>query len=129
LRFQSGNAAAFDTINCPSIKRFRAYDLGNERISYVGSLIRVDEKTMRTTKILIAALVLGTTSLANAEEFDMQDAMSLAQGKRVETDCSINWKNPKDDKVYCFANARNQFMFKQNAKTFVPRAQKTFEAD
>lgn len=84
---------------------------------------------MRTTKILIAALVLGTTSLANAEEFDMQDAMSLAQGKRVETDCSINWKNPKDDKVYCFANARNQFMFKQNAKTFVPRAQLTFESN
>ena len=82
---------------------------------------------MRTMKITIGALVLCITTLASAEEFEMYDAMSLAQGKRVETDCSINWKNPKDDKVYCFANARNQFMFKQNAKTFVPRAQQTFD--
>jgi hypothetical protein len=84
---------------------------------------------MHTMKIFIGALMLGATSLASAEEFDGHDAMSLAQGKRVETDCSINWTNPKDDKVYCFANARNQFMFKQNAKTFVPRAQVTFESD
>jgi hypothetical protein len=82
---------------------------------------------MRTINIMIGALLLGVTALASAEEFDMYDAMSLAQGKRVETDCSINWKNPEDDKVYCFANARNQFMFKQNAKAFVPRAQQTFE--
>jgi hypothetical protein len=84
---------------------------------------------MRTTKIVIGALMLGSASLASAEEFGGHDAMSLAQGKRVETDCSINWKNPKDEKVYCFANARNQFMFKQNAKTFAPRAQLTFEND
>ena len=82
---------------------------------------------MRTMNIMIGALALAAASLASAEEFDGHDAMSLAQDKRVETDCSINWKNPKDDKVYCFANARNQFMFKQNAKTFVPRAQQTFE--
>ena len=86
-------------------------------------------KTMRTMKNMVGVLVLGITTLAGSEEYDMQDAMSLAQGTRVETDCSINWKNPKDDKVYCFANARNQFMFKQNAKTFVPRAQQTFEND
>ncbi len=86
-------------------------------------------KTMQTIKVTIGALILGVTALASAEEFDEYDAMSLAQGTRVETDCSINWKNPKDDKVYCFANARNQFMFKQNAKTFVPRARQTFEND
>jgi len=85
--------------------------------------------SMRTTKVVIGALVLGFASLASAEEFAGHDAMSLSQGKRVETDCSINWKNPKDDKVYCFANARNQFMFKQNAKTFVPRAQLNFESN
>jgi hypothetical protein len=85
--------------------------------------------SMRTKKIMIGALVLGVASLAGAEEFAGHDAMSLSQGKRVETDCSINWENPKDGKVYCFANARNQFMFKQNAKTFVPRAQLTFESN
>ena len=82
---------------------------------------------MHTMKIMIGALLLGVATLVGAEEFDRHDAMSLAQGERVETDCSINWKNPKDEKVYCFANARNQFMFKQNAKTFAPRAQQTFE--
>ena len=60
---------------------------------------------MRTTNIMVGALLLGFATLASAEEFDGHDAMSLAQGKRVETDCSINRKNPKDDKVYCFVNA------------------------
>ncbi len=82
---------------------------------------------LRGLRITIGVLAVCVASLAGAAEFDMYDAMSLAQGKRVETDCSINWKNPKDDKIYCFANARNQFMFKQNAKTFVPRARKTFD--
>lgn len=84
---------------------------------------------MRTAKIMIGALTFGAASLSGANEFDGYDAMSLSQGKRAETDCSINWKNPKDDKVYCFANARNQFMFEQNAKTFVPRAQAVFDSN
>lgn len=81
-------------------------------------------------KVLLVAIVSTTalcSAVAQAEEFAGHDAMSLAQGKTVETDCSITWKNPKDGKTYCFANARNQFMFMQNAKTFVPRAQATFE--
>lgn len=79
--------------------------------------------------VIAAAASITIIPVAGAGEFDGYDAMSLAQGKRVETDCSINWKNPKDGKTYCFANARNQFMFKQNTKTFVPRAQKTFQSD
>ena len=81
--------------------------------------------TFRKFALIVSALAISAT--VNAEEFNGYDAMSLSQGKRVETDCSINWKNPKDGKTYCFANARNQFMFKQNTRTFVPRAQKTFE--
>ena len=80
-------------------------------------------------KLALIGAISGMTAVVNAEEFDGYDAMSLAQGKRVETDCSINWKNPKDGKTYCFANARNQFMFKQNTKTFVPRAQMTFDQE
>ena len=77
-------------------------------------------------KFAISAAAITIIAPAGAEEFDGYDAMSLAQGKRVETDCSISWKDPKDGKIYCFANARNQFMFKQNTKTFIPRAQATF---
>ena len=76
---------------------------------------------------VVSAFTLLAPVAAHAEEFNGYDAMSLSQGKRVATDCSINWKNPKDGKKYCFANARNQFMFKQNTRTFVPRAQKVFE--
>lgn len=86
-------------------------------------------KMTHLMQMAVAAIAIGTSMAAYAEEYDQLDAMSLAQGKRVETDCSINWKNPKDGKVYCFANARNQFMFKQNLKTFVPRAQRTFESN
>lgn len=77
-------------------------------------------------RFALVAPALAVSVIAAAEEFNGYDAMSLSQGKRVETDCSITWKNPKDGNTYCFANARNQFMFKQNAKTFVPRAQKAF---
>ena len=80
-------------------------------------------------KTAIAAGMLCAAVTALAGEFDNYDAMALAQGKRVETDCSITWRNPKDGMTYCFANARNQFMFMQNAKTFVPRAQRTFDAN
>lgn len=83
----------------------------------------------KTLKLVIGVALLSLAANAAAEEYGGLDAMSLAQGKRVDTDCSITWKNPKDDKTYCFANARNQFMFMQNAKTFVPRAQQTFESD
>ena len=81
----------------------------------------------RFLNFAIAAVAIANISPVSAEEFDGYDAMSLAQGKRVATDCSINWKDPKNGKIYCFANARNQFMFKQNTRTFVPRAQATFE--
>ena len=84
-------------------------------------------QTTNVWKFALLAPALAVPAIVCAEEFDGFDAMSLSQGKRVETDCSISWKNPKDGKTYCFANARNQFMFKQNTKTFVPRAQKTFD--
>ena len=79
-------------------------------------------------KLALVLITIAIPGLSHAEEFNGYDAMPLSQGKRVETDCSINWKDPKNGKTYCFANARNQFMFKQNTKTFVPRAQETFEA-
>ncbi|UCH49247.1 MAG: hypothetical protein JSU95_05530 [Betaproteobacteria bacterium] len=84
---------------------------------------------LTTLRLVIGAALLWFAASAGAQEFDGLDAMSLAKGKKVETDCSITWKNPKDGKVYCFANARNQFMFTQNTKTFVPRAQQTFESN
>ena len=40
-------------------------------------------------KLALIAAVSGVTFVVNAEEFGGYDAMSLAQGKRVETDCSI----------------------------------------
>ncbi len=78
-------------------------------------------------KVVVVVAAIGIATNAVAAEFDGLDAMSLEQGKRVKTDCSITWKNLKDGKTYCFANARNQFMFMQNTKRFVPRAQTTFQ--
>ena len=83
----------------------------------------------KSLTLFVGGVAICFAANAAAEEFDGLDAMSLAQGKKVETDCSITWKNPKDNKVYCFANARNQFMFLQNTKSFVPRAQQTFESN
>lgn len=59
----------------------------------------------RILKFAVAFPVLTTSTCVNAGEFDNHDAISLSQGKRVATDCSINWKHPEDGRTWCFANA------------------------
>ncbi len=37
-------------------------------------------------------------------EFGNHCAMGLTMGKQVTTDCTINWKDPANDKTYCFSS-------------------------
>ena len=37
-------------------------------------------------------------------EFESLDPLGVAAGARIKADCSINWVNPDDGKLYCFAS-------------------------
>ncbi len=36
-------------------------------------------------------------------EFDSHDPIGLANRQFIKADCSLNWRDPDDDKLYCFS--------------------------
>lgn len=46
-------------------------------------------------------------------EFDNSDPIGLAAGAIIRTDCSLNWIDPDDHKVYCFNSATSVEYFRQ----------------
>ena len=44
-------------------------------------------------------------------EFANNDPMALAAGVEVPADCSINWIDPDERKLYCFASATSLVVF------------------
>ncbi|MCW5626770.1 MAG: hypothetical protein KIT73_18785 [Burkholderiales bacterium] len=58
---------------------------------------------------LAFALAAVATSAA-AGEFGDQCAWGLANGKKVKTDCSVNYL-AQDGKTYCFSNEQAKFEF------------------
>jgi YHS domain-containing protein len=80
---------------------------------------------------LIAALSLAMANRAHAAdaaaappqpEFGGQCAQGLAEGQRVQTNCTITWTN-KDGKTYCFSNEVAKKTFLQNPVENLQRAQ------
>ena len=59
---------------------------------------------MSTSSVAASVLLLGlaTSALAATGEYENMDAMALAQGKTVKTDCSIS--SQLDGKTYCFGS-------------------------
>ena len=73
----------------------------------------------------LTAVLLGAASeaMADSREFENYDAMGLASGKAVKTDCTI--ANEFKGYTYCFGDevARTEFMrnpsgFREKAKAF-----------
>lgn len=67
---------------------------------------------MRTATLISGialSLVIGGAQ-ATEGEFGKQCAMGLAMGKRVDTDCKVNWQD-KDSKTYCFGDENSKAMF------------------
>jgi hypothetical protein len=77
----------------------------------------------------ILAGLLGLASMgfaAERPEFDSLCATGLAMGQKIKTDCSVNWTNPQDGKVYCFSNDAARSIFLQDATVNLRRAHKEF---
>jgi YHS domain-containing protein len=89
---------------------------------------------------LAAALCLSTATLSLAAdqnamsaapvhgEFDDSCAMGLASGQTIHTDCSVNWINPDDGKVYCFSSESSKAAFLKDPKGNIQRAREFLES-
>jgi len=44
-------------------------------------------------------------------EFDNNDPIGLTAGVKIKADCSLNWTNPDDHKLYCFSTATSLVFF------------------
>ena len=44
-------------------------------------------------------------------EFDSFDPIGVAAGARIKADCSLNWINPDDGKLYCFSSGTSLEVF------------------
>lgn len=61
-------------------------------------------------------------------EFENHDPIGLAAGVRIKTDCSLNWIDPDDRKLYCFNSATSVEYFRQWPKANIRRARSYWEA-
>ena len=55
-------------------------------------------------------------------EFDSLDPLGVAAGARIKADCSLNWVNPDDGKLYCFASGTSLEFFLEEPQTQLERA-------
>ncbi len=44
-------------------------------------------------------------------EFDNNDPIGLYAGVKIKADCSLNWTNPDDHRLYCFSSATSLVFF------------------
>ncbi len=55
-------------------------------------------------------------------EFDSLDPIGIAAGARIKADCSLNWINPDDDKLYCFSSGTSLEIFLESPHANLARA-------
>lgn len=55
-------------------------------------------------------------------EFGSLDPLGVAAGARIKADCSLNWINPDDGKLYCFASGTSLEFFLEQPQTHLERA-------
>jgi hypothetical protein len=55
-------------------------------------------------------------------EFDDFDPLGIAAGARIKADCSLNWINPDDGKLYCFSSGTSLVYFLDKPQANLLRA-------
>jgi hypothetical protein len=55
-------------------------------------------------------------------EFDSLDPLGVAAGASIKADCSLNWVNPDDGKLYCFASGTSLEYFLDRPQASLARA-------
>jgi hypothetical protein len=57
-------------------------------------------------------------------EFDSNDPIGIMAGERIAADCSINWVDPDDRRLYCFSSATSLVFFLDAPQDYLRRARK-----
>jgi hypothetical protein len=60
-------------------------------------------------------------------EFDSLDPIGVAAGARIKADCSLNWINPDDDKLYCFSSGTSLEIFLDSPHENLARARRAWQ--
>jgi hypothetical protein len=55
-------------------------------------------------------------------EFDNFDPLGVAAGARIAADCSLNWIDPDDGRLYCFASGTSLEFFLDQPQVNIQRA-------
>jgi hypothetical protein len=55
-------------------------------------------------------------------EFDSLDPLGVAAGARIKADCSLNWIDPDDGKMYCFSSGTSLEFFLDGPQANLERA-------
>ena len=55
-------------------------------------------------------------------EFGSLDPLGVAAGARIKADCSLNWVDPDDGKLYCFASGTSLEFFLERPQAHLERA-------
>ena len=59
-------------------------------------------------------------------EFANNDPIGLYAGVKIKADCSLNWTNPDDHKLYCFSSATSLVFFLDAPATYLEKARKSW---
>jgi hypothetical protein len=60
-------------------------------------------------------------------EFDSLDPIGVAAGARIKADCSLNWVNPDDGKLYCFSSGTSLEFFLDKPQVNLERARRGWQ--
>src|ERR1700683_5815800 len=59
-------------------------------------------------------------------EFDNNDPIGLYAGVKIKADCSLNWTNPDDHKLYCFSSATSLVFFLDDPTNYLQSARQNW---
>lgn len=60
-------------------------------------------------------------------EFHNYDPVGLMSGKLIKVDCSMNWTNPDDGKLYCFSTGTSLNYFLEWPRKHIKKAREFWE--
>jgi hypothetical protein len=60
-------------------------------------------------------------------EFDNLDPLGVAAGAQIKADCSLNWVDPDDGKLYCFSSGTSLEYFLDKPRANLERARRNWQ--
>src|ERR1700730_4522783 len=60
-------------------------------------------------------------------EFDNNDPIGLSAGVAIKADCSLNWTDPDDHKLYCFSSATSLVFFLDSPAHYLDSARESWD--